>query len=107
MFFTARERELAMRRARLRQQSAAVRDALAADAQVFAAPLQLAERVRAGWRWLRAHPDAVLAAVAVFVVVRPRRAWSLMRWAWRGWRTWRWVLAAAPAWRGERTAARP
>lgn len=62
-------------------------------------PLLLADRVRQGWQWLRAHPEWPLAAVAALVLLRPRRAW---RWGWRLWWGWqqgqrlrRWLQRAA------------
>ena len=60
-------------------------------------PLALADRVRAGWLWLRAHPQLPLAAAVVLVVLRPRRAWRWGLRLWWGWRSWqrmqRWLQA--------------
>lgn len=100
MLFAARQHELALQREALRARSAALRERAAGQAQALAAPLRIADGVWAGWLWLRQHPRAVVAGVVVFVVVRPRRAWLLVRWAWRGWRAWMWVKrisASAPA----------
>lgn len=104
MFFAARERELALRRATLRGRCAALREGVVADAHVFAAPLRVADRVRTGWRWLLAHPEAVFAGVVVLGVVRPRRSWTLARWAWRGWRAWQRVRGFAALVAGRRPA---
>ena len=48
--------------------------------RVLQRPLALADRVHEAWRWLRAHPEAPLAALVVVAVLRPRRAW---RWGLR------------------------
>ncbi len=77
---------LARRQQSLLLRSAELRGQLARDAMVWQPPLALADRVHAGWRWLRAHPEGPLAAVAVLLVLRPRRA---LRWGWRLWSGWR------------------
>lgn len=81
------ERELALR---LRQhellgRSAALRVRLATEAAVLQGPLTLADRVRDGWHWLRAHPEWPLGAAVVLVVLRPRRT---LRLALRLWSLW-------------------
>lgn len=91
MLFARRERELVLQREALRARSAELRVRVAGEARVLAVPLRLADRVRAGWLWVRQHPEAIVAGVVVFVVVKPRRAWVLLRWTWRGWRTWSWA----------------
>ena len=95
MFFGGRERELELRRAALLDRSASLRREVVERSAVLQPPLRLADGALAGWRWLKAHPDAVVAGVAVVVVVRPRGAWRVARWSWRGWRTWRWLRALA------------
>lgn len=89
---------LARRQQGLLLRSAALRSDLGRDLQHLQAPLALADRVRSGWHWLRAHPQAPLAAVVVLVVLRPRRAWRLGLRLWWGWRSWqrmqRWLHAA-------------
>lgn len=95
MFFTARERELALRRAALVERSAALRGEATAHAAFLGLPLALADRVAAAWRWLGGHPDVVAAAIVVFAVVRPARAFALARWSWRAWRRWRWLREVA------------
>lgn len=84
-----RATELALHQRQLLLRSTELRLRLMDDAQVLAPPLRLADRVHAGWRWLRDHPEVPLAAVAVVVVLRPRRA---LRWGlrlWTGWQTFR------------------
>jgi len=77
---------LARRQQLLLVRSSELRGQLARDALAWQPPLALADRVHAAWRWLRAHPEAPLAAAAVLLVMRPRRA---LRWGWRLWTGWR------------------
>lgn len=98
MWFNRELAELQVRRERLRLRSTELRLQVAAQAQVLAAPLAVADQVRAGARWLRAHPEGPLLVLALVVVVRPRRA---LRWAgrlWWGWGVWqrgrRWLATA-------------
>lgn len=101
---TARPRSRADRMAALarRQQglllrSADLRGVLAHDLRTLHTPLAMADRVQAGWRWLRAHPELPLAAAATVLVLRPRRAWRWGLRVWWGWRSWqrlqRWLQA--------------
>ncbi len=100
MFFDTQHQALAQRRQQLQVRSALLRGRLADDAQVLRTPLALADQVRAGWRWLKTHPQWVGVGVAVMVVWRPRRlAWLGGR-LWAGWRLWqrlhRWRGTLAP-----------
>lgn len=83
---TLRSATLVRRQQQLLVRSTALRGELAREAMVWQPPLALADRVHAGWRWLRAHPEGPLAAALVLVVLRPRRA---LRWGWRVWAGWR------------------
>jgi YqjK-like protein len=88
MFFDAQQQALAERSQQLQARSAALRRQLAVDADVLRTPLALADQVRRGWQWLKAHPQWVGVAVAMLVVWRPRRlAWLAGR-LWAGWRLW-------------------
>ncbi len=89
MLFAQRQAELALRREALCARSDRLRVELADRATVLRLPLRLADGAWRGWRWVKTHPDAVVAGVVVVVVVRPRRAWTLARWTWRSWRAWR------------------
>ena len=90
--------ELALQRERLLTRSALLRERIADDARVLAAPLRTADRVRDGFAWLRDHPLVPLAAVAAVVAWRPRRALRLaMRVVW-GWRLWRRVRREWQSW---------
>ena len=77
---------LAQRQTELLMRSEQLRARIASDAQVLQRPLALADSVSAGWNWLRVHPEATLAAVAVVVVLRPRRALAWATRLWGGWR---------------------
>ncbi len=82
--------EVAVRHGALRARIAAQRE----DLNKHIAPLETAlggaDKALAGVDWLKHHPAAVVAAVAVLVVASPKRAW---RWTkrgfvvWRGWQT--------------------
>jgi len=78
---------LALRQRVLLVRSAELRGRFAADAAVLRRPLALADRVHEGWRWLRAHPEAPMAALVAVAVLRPRRAWRWGLRLWWGWRT--------------------
>jgi YqjK-like protein len=79
---------LQQRRETLRLRSGVLRLQIARDATVLGPPLALADQVRTGWRWLRAHPEWPLLGGVVLVVWRPRRALRLAGRLWWGWRVW-------------------
>lgn len=85
---SARAQALARRQLDLVRRSGELRHAFAQDAQALQRPLALADQVHAAWCWLRAHPEVPLAAAAVLVVLRPRRALRLAWRVWTGWRLW-------------------
>lgn len=86
MLALADPRALQRRREQLLMRCAALRARLRHQAQALEAPLQRVDQGLQAARWLRAHPEWPLAAVGVWVVLRPRRAF---RWALRGWWLWR------------------
>ena len=88
MFFDQAQQDLDRRCADLQSRSAALRLALAQDAQVLRAPLALADRLRQGGRWLLGHPHWLGAGLALLVVWRPRRAGRLGLRLWGAWRLW-------------------
>lgn len=77
---------LAQRREQLLVRSAELRLRLAQDGRALEAPLAMADTVRTGWHWLRAHPEWPAGAALLLVLLKPRRA---LRWASRGWWAWR------------------
>ena len=95
---SSREADLALRRQRLLARSAALRALLAEQSVVLETPLAVADRVHAGARWIARHRDWVVGGVVVVLVMRPRRAWRLMRFGWWAWRSARraqaWLSAA-------------
>ena len=80
---------LQARQGQLVARSHALRERLAHEAQPLERPLAVADHVREGFRWLVAHPLWIAAAVALPIILRPRRAagWGVKLW-W-GWRLWR------------------
>lgn len=82
-----RERELALRRERLLVRSAQLRANLAQQSRILVAPLAVADQAVAAARWLVRNPQWPLGALAVWVVLRPRR---VLRWAAR--LSWLWVV---------------
>jgi hypothetical protein len=85
-----------MRRERLLARSHALRHRLAVQSQALQRPLAVADQARSGFAWLKAHPQWVLAIVAVPVLLRPRRAlgWALKLW-W-GWRLMQRIRSSLP-----------
>ncbi len=85
-----RQRDLARRQQALLVRSAELRLQLGHDLRPWQAPLALADEVHQrghqAWGWLRAHPEAPLAAGAALLILRPRRVLRLCwRWGRRAW----------------------
>ena len=85
--------DIGIRRGRLIERIARQRALLGEQLQPVRSVLDATDRsiagVRSGIAYLRQHPTIIVAAVALLVVLKPRRVW---RWAQRGfvvWRTWR------------------
>ena len=85
--------DLAIERGRLIERISNQRQLLGEQLQPVGASLHTADRavttLRNGSKYLKQHPEVVTVAVAVLVVVQPRRVW---RWGKRGffvWRSWR------------------
>jgi len=78
--------ELVLRQQRLLVRSAQLRTILADQAQVLQRPLALADQAQSGLQWLYRNPQWPLGALALVVLVRPRRAivWGgRLWWAWK------------------------
>lgn len=90
MSLDGRALDLARRHGALRARIDAQRGELARHVWPVESALSGVDRVRDGVDWLKAHPEAVVAATATVVVISPKRAW---RWGkrgylvWRGWQT--------------------
>jgi len=79
----ARLLDLRERRGMLRARCAQQREALAQHAVAL---MPVSTVVGWGWegaQWVRRHPGAVGAAVMVFVLLKPRRIWRVLRWSQR------------------------
>ncbi len=95
---TEAEFELALRQQRLLLRSEALRGTIAVQAQALEAPLATADQVRAIAAWVYMQRLWFAGAAVVVLVVRPRRAWRVARFAWWLWRNARrartWLAAA-------------
>lgn len=76
--------ELARRRALLLARSQILREDWSLQVQALRRPLGVADRAREGVQWLARNPQWPLAAMALLVVLRPRRAMRLAGFAWWG-----------------------
>ncbi len=79
------------KRVRLLARAAVERERFVMQLQAWEAPLALADRGFAAARYVRQNPQWIVAAVVLFVVLRPRRALSWMRNGLIAWRAWRWI----------------
>ena len=84
--------DIGIRRGRLLERIAHQRAVLSRDVQPVCHVLQTADqavaRVRTASDFLKSHPALILAAVALFVVLKPRRAWRLAKRGFFIWRLW-------------------
>lgn len=80
--------ERALKKQRLQFESGRLREQATTYASGLAPAFAVAETVRAGWHWLKAHPAVPVAIAIVVVVVRPALAWRWGRRAWLGWKAW-------------------
>ena len=69
--------ELALKKQRLKQKSAALREAFGAQAGSWSPAFAAADRVRTGFDWLRQHPALSIAVLVAFLVARPRAYYKL------------------------------
>jgi hypothetical protein len=91
MIFDTNQQLLDARCEALQARNAVLRRQLVVDSRVLQAPLAAADRMLAGLRWLRAHPEWLLAAAVGLLILRPRRSWRLGLRLWSGWRLWQQV----------------
>lgn len=91
--------ELALKKQRLQQRSAALRAEIAVHAAHVAPWLAAGDKLRDGAVWLRRHPAVVVGSAFALLAARPR---AVVRWARRSfvaWQAWRrvraWLVAHA------------
>ena len=89
--------ELAARRGRLIERARGEREKIAGALAPLAGALNVIERGRAAYRWLRERPLLVAAAIALTLLARPRRGLRLLRFALGAWQAWRWAAGALRA----------
>jgi hypothetical protein len=77
--------QIRARRERLIARSDLQREEFARDVTVWQPALGVIDRGLAGYAWLRAHPEVLIAAGAVLLVLRPRRT---LRWSLRLYSVW-------------------
>lgn len=94
---------LARRQQQLLARSAELRDTLAWQARALASPLALADRLRAGARWLQRHPAWPLAGLAWLLLRPPRR---VLRWLPSLFGAWQ-LLRRVGLWLGRRPRSKP
>jgi hypothetical protein len=81
--------EVALKKQRLQFKSDMLREQWRGHAHGLAPVLGAADQVRAGYAWLRRHPEVVVGTGVAVAVARPRAVW---RWFRRGviaWQFWR------------------
>ena len=81
--------ELALKKQRLQIASESLRSDFGRYAAGLAPVFAGADYAVEGARWLRRHPQFVVAAAVALIVARPQRAWRWARRAFVGWQAWR------------------
>lgn len=81
--------ELALKKQRLQIAAEGLRADFGRHAAGLAPVFVAADCAADGARWLRRHPQFVIAACVALVVARPSRAWRWARRAFVGWQAWR------------------
>jgi hypothetical protein len=86
--------ELILRQQQLLVRSAQLRSDFASQVQIVKRPLAVVDQARAGLQWLCRNPQWPVGALAVLVVLRPRRT---LIWGGRIWWAWKAVQRARTA----------
>jgi hypothetical protein len=86
--------EIRAKRAQLLARAAVERERISVQLRVWEAPLALVDRSVAAARYIRDHPQWIVAAAIVIAILRPRRALSWARNGLIAWRAWRWISAS-------------
>jgi hypothetical protein len=81
--------ELALRKQRLQIASESLRAEFGRYAAGLAPAFNAADCAVEGVRWLRRHPQLVVATTVALLVIRPKLAWRWGRRAFVGWQAWR------------------
>ena len=79
------------KRTQLLARAAVQRERLAVQLQAWETPLALVDKSIAAARYVRRHPQWIIAAALLFAVLRPRRAIAMARNGLIAWRAWRWI----------------
>lgn len=80
-------RELALRQQLLLTKSAELRVQIGGHFESLGPPLAVFNYVETGLRWVAGHPQWPLAALLVFLWMKPRTAWVCIQRGWWGWET--------------------
>jgi hypothetical protein len=80
-----REPDLGLRREQLLMRSAELRLTMAEHGKALEKPLAVVDTTRDALRWLRDNPEWPLGALALVVLMRPKRALVWAARAWWGW----------------------
>ncbi|MBK1680321.1 YqjK-like family protein [Rhodocyclus tenuis] len=87
--------DIGVRRGRLLERIASQRAAIGSDLAPVRDALRATDRavvlLRSAADTLRRHPAMVLAGVAIFIALKPRRLWRWGRRAFVVWRSWRFL----------------
>ena len=86
--------QIRAKKAALVERAAAERERIAAQFAPFRPPLALVDRSIAAGREVLAHPEWIIGALALILILRPRRS---LAWAQRGFvagRAWHWAVGA-------------
>ena len=83
--------EIRARRAHLMARAAVERDRFSVQLHAWETPVALVDKSVAAARYLRRHPQWIVAAMVLLAVLRPRRALSWARNGLIAWRAWRWI----------------
>lgn len=81
--------ELALRKQRLQDRSAALRHQWAADSTGLEAFCRRVDRIAAGLAWLRRHPQVPVAVTVALLVARPKAVFRWLRRGFVAWQMWR------------------
>lgn len=80
--------ELALKKQRLQIASESLRTGFAKHAAGLMPAFRTVDHLAEAARWLRRHPQLVVAAGVALIVMRPKRAWRWGQRAFVGWQAW-------------------